>query len=97
MLVERRDECHVAAPGDLARDVETGEPWHLDIQEGDRWCVLLDCMQGGDAVGRARDDLQARPEGAEVIHELVGEHRLVFRDDSGRGVLRRIRSQHGRW
>ena len=93
VLIVRRDECHVAAPRDLTRDVDTVESRHMDVQERKVRRVGLDGRQRGEAVAGSRDDPQLRPQRFQHIRQLVGEQRLVLGENrDGREVIfRRVR------
>jgi len=64
----------------------------MDVEECDLRRVLVDRLQCGDTIAGPRHDAQLRPEHPQHVRQLVGEKRLVLREDGrGRG-LRSVRT-----
>src|SRR5882762_6277191 len=81
VLVVCRHEHDMAAPADLPRHLETGQPRHLDVEEQHVGRMRFDLAQRRDAVAGLRDDVELRPERAEQLRELLAQQRLVLGND----------------
>ena len=61
MLVVSGHEHDMAAAACLPRHLEAVQARHIDVEEKDIGRVLLECLQGSDAVGRLGHNFELRP------------------------------------
>jgi hypothetical protein len=72
--------CCAELPG----NVDSRQPGHLNVEEDYVRPELFDHLNGFDAVGGDADDVELRPELAEMADKLIAKDSLVF-SDNGRG------------
>src|SRR5436190_1313117 len=75
----------MAAAARLLGDFEPGQPRHVDVEEQDVRRMLLERLEGGDAVSGLGDHRELGPERSEELGELFAQQRLVLGDDGARG------------
>src|SRR5205085_8798932 len=85
VLVVGGHEDDVAAAVRLLRDLESREPRHVDVEEQDVGGMLLERLEGGDAVSGLGDHREIGPERSEELGELFAQQRLVLGDDGACG------------
>ena len=74
----------MAAAAHLPRDLDAGDLGHLDVEEHEIRRARLERLERRGAILDGGDDLQIRPELAQLRLELLAQDRLILGDDGGR-------------
>ena len=70
------------------RDLEPGQPWHLDVEEENVRPFGFKCAQRDDTVFGFGDDLELGPKLCELVTQLLAEDLFILGDDRPWTVLR---------